>query len=96
MYSHPLTNKQLEILTDELGFAVYGPIAKTLACGDVGKSFGKILETARLDSFHLLTLYFLTGVGAMTEWSDIVKLVVEKYKLKPSYKPMNLAEEVAF
>ncbi|ORY90698.1 flavo protein [Leucosporidium creatinivorum] len=57
MYSHPLTAKQLKSVTEELGYEVHGPIAKTLACGDI-------------------------GLGAMTEWSEVVKLVVNKYELK--------------
>ncbi|GAA6042638.1 hypothetical protein JCM8097_008259 [Rhodosporidiobolus ruineniae] len=57
MYSHPLTAKQLRMVQDELGYRVFGPIGKTLACGDI-------------------------GLGAMYEWSDILKLVVEEYKLE--------------
>lgn len=37
MYSHPLTAKQLKSVEDELGYQVHGPVAKTLACGDVGE-----------------------------------------------------------
>lgn len=37
MYSHPLTSKQLRSVTEELGYQVHGPIAKTLACGDMGE-----------------------------------------------------------
>lgn len=37
MYSHPLTSKQLKSVTEELGYEVHGPIAKTLACGDTGE-----------------------------------------------------------
>ncbi|GAA6006198.1 hypothetical protein JCM10207_000559 [Rhodosporidiobolus poonsookiae] len=57
MYAHPLTAKQLTMVKDELGYKVYGPIGKKLACGDI-------------------------GLGAMYEWSDIVKLVVEEYGLQ--------------
>ncbi|GAA5916208.1 hypothetical protein JCM6882_001109 [Rhodosporidiobolus microsporus] len=57
MHAHPLTAKQLRMVQDELGYRVFGPIGKTLACGDV-------------------------GLGAMYEWSDIVKLVVDEYKLQ--------------
>ncbi|KAI5477421.1 phosphopantothenoylcysteine decarboxylase [Pseudohyphozyma bogoriensis] len=56
MYSHPFTAKQLKIVQEELGYEVFGPIGKKLACGDI-------------------------GMGAMFEWSDIVKLVAEKYGL---------------
>ncbi|GAA5954249.1 hypothetical protein JCM21900_005221 [Sporobolomyces salmonicolor] len=57
MFSHPLTAKQLAFVKAELGYTVHGPIAKTLACGDV-------------------------GMGAMTEWSAIVQLVVDECKLQ--------------
>lgn len=36
MYMHPLTAKQLDIVTRELGYSVQGPIEKKLACGDMG------------------------------------------------------------
>lgn len=36
MYSHPLTQPQLDIVKNQLGYTVYGPISKTLACGDIG------------------------------------------------------------
>lgn len=40
MYTHPLTEKQLKIVVDEMGYEVVGPQgSKGLACGDVGKSF---------------------------------------------------------
>ncbi|KAM0749770.1 flavoprotein [Meredithblackwellia eburnea MCA 4105] len=57
MYSHPMTSKQLKVVTEELGYEVHGPIPKMLACGDI-------------------------GIGAMTEWSHIVELIVEKYSLQ--------------
>ncbi|GAA5876813.1 hypothetical protein JCM1840_002051 [Sporobolomyces johnsonii] len=57
MFSHTLTAKQLAFVADELGYTVHGPIAKTLACGDV-------------------------GIGAMTEWSAIVQLVVDECRLQ--------------
>ncbi|BGP18970.1 hypothetical protein JCM10213_002610 [Rhodosporidiobolus nylandii] len=57
MYHHPLTAKQLKTVQEELGYKVFGPIGKKLACGDI-------------------------GLGAMFEWSDIVKLVVEEYNLQ--------------
>jgi len=54
MYLHPLTAKQLRIVTDEIGYKVVGPQpGKNLACGDVGP-------------------------GAMTEWKEIVQLVVDQ------------------
>jgi phosphopantothenoylcysteine decarboxylase len=57
MYTHPFTAKHLAIVQAELGYKVFGPIQKGLACGDV-------------------------GVGAMYEWSDIVQLVVDEYRLE--------------
>lgn len=42
MYRHPLTASHLSILTGLLGYEVYGPIEKKLACGDVGA--GAMLE----------------------------------------------------
>lgn len=36
MYMHPLTAKQIDIVTRELGYSVQGPIEKKLACGDMG------------------------------------------------------------
>ncbi|GAA5891868.1 hypothetical protein JCM5296_003255 [Sporobolomyces johnsonii] len=55
--SHTQAPKQLAFVADELGYTVHGPIAKTLACGDV-------------------------GIGAMTEWSAIVQLVVDECRLQ--------------
>ncbi|KAG8756531.1 hypothetical protein FRC14_002971 [Serendipita sp. 396] len=57
MYEHPLTARHLSIVKDVLKYRVEGPIAKGLACGDV-------------------------GIGAMTEWKDIVGMVVDRYKLE--------------
>lgn len=38
MYLHPLTAKQLKIVTEEIGYKVVGPQeGKKLACGDVGQ-----------------------------------------------------------
>ncbi|GAA5973369.1 hypothetical protein JCM11641_003096 [Rhodosporidiobolus odoratus] len=62
MYAHPLTAKQLQMVQEELGYKVFGPIGKKLACGDM-------------------------GLGAMYEWSDIVKLVVEEYGLQRRAEP---------
>ena len=36
MYLHPLTAKHLATVKDDLGYKVYGPIQKGLACGDNG------------------------------------------------------------
>jgi phosphopantothenoylcysteine synthetase/decarboxylase len=46
MYTHPLTAKQIKIVTAEIGYQVVGPQpAKALACGDIGK-FRDTLEAA--------------------------------------------------
>jgi len=37
MYNHPLTQPQLDILRDTLGYELVGPVGKELACGDVGE-----------------------------------------------------------
>jgi phosphopantothenoylcysteine decarboxylase len=36
MYDHPLTAQHLRIVRELIGYVVVGPIAKGLACGDVG------------------------------------------------------------
>ncbi|ESK95239.1 thymidylate synthase [Moniliophthora roreri MCA 2997] len=56
MYEHPLTTEHIRVVRDVIGYNVVGPIAKGLACGDV-------------------------GIGAMTEWREIVKIVVEAFHL---------------
>ncbi|WFD24221.1 phosphopantothenoylcysteine decarboxylase [Malassezia equina] len=53
MYLHPLTAQHVASLK-ALGYEVHGPIAKRLACGDL-------------------------GMGAMLEWTDIVRMVAERY-----------------
>lgn len=37
MYRHPLTARQLSLVQELLGYEVFGPIEKKLACGDLGK-----------------------------------------------------------
>lgn len=37
MYLHPLTSTHLDFVRDVLGYKVIGPIAKKLACGDLGQ-----------------------------------------------------------
>lgn len=73
MYQNPLTAKQLRVVTDELGYEVVGPISKGLACGDLGRLPSPSREG--------LADVAGSGIGAMTEWSDIVDLVVERYAL---------------
>ncbi|KAJ2655444.1 hypothetical protein IWW48_005531 [Coemansia sp. RSA 1200] len=36
MWEHPMTDAQIAVLRDQLGFQIVSPIAKALACGDVG------------------------------------------------------------
>lgn len=83
MYSHPLTAKQLKMVQEELGYHVRGPIGKTLACGDVGAS----MFPAHAARNSCLTQSPFAGLGAMTEWTDIVQLVVDKYDLKKKTSP---------
>ena len=45
MWAHPFTSKQLAVLRDELGYTVLPPVAKTLACGDVGVGAMAHVET---------------------------------------------------
>lgn len=42
MYEHPLTAEHLRIVREVVGYEVVGPIGKTLACGDVGKSLSVV------------------------------------------------------
>lgn len=74
MYEHPLTAQHLRVVGDVVKYHVVGPIGKGLACGDVG-----------MWSFDSLGYRWLTsciGLGAMTEWKDIVKIAVEKMQLQ--------------
>jgi phosphopantothenoylcysteine decarboxylase len=72
MYEHPLTSEHLRIVRDVVCYEVVGPIGKGLACGDVGMC---------QDLTELSNADFSAGLGAMTEWRDIVKIVVDKCKL---------------
>ncbi|KAJ2514768.1 hypothetical protein H4217_005570 [Coemansia sp. RSA 1939] len=36
MWEHPMTDAQIAVLRDRLGFQIVSPVAKALACGDVG------------------------------------------------------------
>ena len=44
MYEHPLTEEHLRIIREVVKYEVVGPIGKTLACGDVGGYFLRILS----------------------------------------------------
>ena len=74
MWEHPFTRRQLDILRS-IGYEVVGPIGKKLACGDIGQSW-------QLNMWRSAELSDNSGMGAMTEWQDIVKLVVDKYTLQ--------------
>lgn len=76
MYTHPLTAPQLATAKDVIGYEVIGPISKTIACGDTGASSSPSFARSGRRR-HLRT-----GIGGMTEWKDIVQLVVDRYKLK--------------
>lgn len=75
MYEHPLTGEHLRIIKDIVKYNVVGPIGKVLACGDIGKRLIPAL-------ICVLTLFRCVGVGAMTEWKDIIQIVVERFNLK--------------
>jgi len=76
MYQHPLTERHLSVVQGVLKYRVVGPIG--------------------MFSFHLnLGFYSISGsiagkglacgdigIGAMTEWKEIVKMVVEEYHLR--------------
>lgn len=80
MYSHPLTAKQLKMVQEELGYKVHGPIGKKLACGDIGESLRFFLNLRA--SRRRAKSCKVAGIGAMTEWSEIVQLVVDEYGLE--------------
>lgn len=73
MYTHPLTDAHLAIVTNTLKYTVVGPIGKGLACGDVGEYL--------LHRRFLCETKCIVGTGAMTEWVDIVAIVVDKFSL---------------
>ena len=73
MFEHAETNEHHRVIRDVIGYTIVGPIGKTLACGDIGM----------YDSppSILITFTSFPGLGAMTEWKDIVQLVVHKCNL---------------
>lgn len=75
MYIHPLTESHLNVVSETLGYTVVGPIGKGLACGDTGK------KVPSNDAFIYIDLYNGVGTGAMTEWLDIVQIVVDRFRL---------------
>ena len=76
MYEHPLTAEHLRIVTQVVGYHVVGPIGKHLACGDIGWCC-----LSQNPKYTQLKSTVFLGIGAMTEWRDIVKLVVELFNL---------------
>lgn len=72
MYEHPLTAEHLRIVKEVVHYNIVGPIGKHLACGDVGM----------LHFWHGRRFADSpTGIGAMTEWKDIVQIVVDQFQL---------------
>ena len=75
MYEHPLTEQHLRTVREVIGYNVVGPIGKKLACGDVGEpTSGKFVGDAAYPNR-------VQGLGAMTEWRDVVQTVVDCFKL---------------
>ena len=74
MYEHPLTAEHIRVIREVVGYQVVGPIGKKLACGDIGGSAQCIFCSA-------LTNMPAIGMGAMTEWRDIIQIVVDKFQL---------------
>lgn len=93
MYTHPLTAKQLKIVTEELGYTVVGPQgSKGLACGDVGAC--ALFSRWR---FMADSLWGLPGVGAMTEWTEIVQIIRDKEASRhKDVDPVSLKPELPF
>jgi len=77
MYEHPLTAEHLRIVREVIGYNVVGPIGKNLACGDVGEC----RRTQRHMCIYIPS-FRVIGVGAMTEWRDIVNIVVDRFRLQ--------------
>lgn len=76
MYQHPLTERHLDVVQGMLKYRVVGPIgtfqfyliwASSQISGSIA---GKGLACGDI------------GIGAMTEWKEIVKMVVEEYHLR--------------
>ena len=78
MYEHPLTAEHLRIVREVIGYNVIGPIGKNLACGDVGEC----RRTQQRICIYVPPFGGDIGVGAMTEWRDIVNIVVDRFRLQ--------------
>lgn len=76
MYEHPLTAEHLRVVKDVIKYNVVGPIGKALACGDIGE-----FSATQYLIFHSNGQACL-GVGAMSEWKDIVQIVVDRFQLR--------------
>lgn len=76
MYEHPLTAEHIRIVKEVLRYEVVGPIGKVLACGDIGECEPKCWR------IHACWCVLGLGMGAMTEWKDIVAIVIERFQLK--------------
>jgi phosphopantothenoylcysteine decarboxylase len=72
MYEHPLTSEHLRVVKEVVQYTIVGPIGKNLACGDVGEPIVLLAD---------VRLTVLVGIGAMTEWKDIVQIVVDRFQL---------------
>lgn len=81
MYDHPLTDEHLRVVRDVIGYNVVGPIGKALACGDVGACQSLHPSVAmRVERTPSISFAWI-GLGAMTEWKEIVGIVAQRYKL---------------
>ena len=78
MFEHPLTEQHLRVVTEVIGYNVVGPIGKKLACGDVGASLPRRPLPGPSEQ---IAPHTFTGPGAMTEWRDIVQIVVDRFHL---------------
>lgn len=57
MYTHPITARQLKVVTEELGYKVIGPQgSKGLACGDIGSSSCRSTHVTSLINGILMNL----------------------------------------
>ena len=83
MYEHPLTEQHLRTVREVIGYTVVGPIGKKLACGDVGASPFRLSPGLRFTCprTNRVLRCIRAGLGAMTEWKDIVKIVVDRFVL---------------
>ena len=82
MYEHPLTAEHLKIVREVIGYQVVGPISKALACGDIGEQiFESVGKPSHTRVIVFVPDHFVSGIGAMTEWRDIVQIVVDRFKL---------------